>query len=96
MTTPKVCRVSPHGFWLLLGDEELQLTFADFPWFKEATFGQLCDVEWLSPDHLYWPRLDVDLSIGSIHHPEHFSSVSKATSDANIERKTSIRILSSD
>jgi len=25
-----------------------------------------------SPDHLYWPELDVDLSVRSIEHPEEF------------------------
>jgi len=26
----------PHGFWLLLGDEELFIPFEQFPWFKDA------------------------------------------------------------
>ena len=48
-----------HGFWLLLGDEELLLPFSEFPWFHQATVEQLCDVEWPTSDHLYWPQLDV-------------------------------------
>jgi hypothetical protein len=31
-----------------------------------------------SPNHLYWPGLDVDLAVESIRHPEHFPLVSQA------------------
>lgn len=61
----EVTHVSKHGFWLLLGDEELLLPFESFPWFKKATIEQLSDVECPTPDHLYWPTLDVDLSVES-------------------------------
>jgi hypothetical protein len=30
----EVTNVSKHGFWLLLGDEELFVPFSEFPWFK--------------------------------------------------------------
>ncbi|MCX8086046.1 MAG: DUF2442 domain-containing protein [Rhodocyclaceae bacterium] len=56
----------------MLGDEELFVPFAEFPWFRDATIDQLCDFEWPAPDHLYWPRLDIDLSVESIRHPERF------------------------
>ena len=42
----EVSHVSTHGLWLLLGDEELFLSFVDFPWFKDATIGELCDIEY--------------------------------------------------
>ncbi|MBI5331717.1 MAG: DUF2442 domain-containing protein [Betaproteobacteria bacterium] len=68
----EVTHVSRHGLWLLLGEEELALPFVEFPWFQQATIDQLCSVERPSPDHLYWPRLDIDLSVESIRHPERF------------------------
>jgi len=75
----EVTHISKHGFWLLLGDEELLLPFSDFPWFRQATVDQLCNVEWPTPNHLYWPQLDADLSVESIRHPERFPLVSKAS-----------------
>lgn len=72
----EVTHVSRHGFWLLLGDEELLVRFDDFPWFRRATIEQLTDVEWPTADHLYWPRLDVDLSVQSIRYPAAFPLVS--------------------
>lgn len=68
--------VSRNGFCLLLGDEELLLPFSEFPWFRQATIEQLTTIEWPSADHLYWPLLDVDLSVESIRHPENFPLIS--------------------
>lgn len=76
----EVTNVSPHGLWLLLGDRELFLPFDKFPWFREAPIAKLVRVELPSPDHLYWPGLDVDLAVESIEHPERFPLVSKARS----------------
>lgn len=73
----EVTNVSKHGFWLLLGDEELLLPFDQFPWFKQATVEQLTTVEWPTPDHLYWPQLDVDLSVSSIRRPQDFPLISQ-------------------
>jgi len=70
ISAPEVTHVSQHGFWLLLGNEELLLPFAQFPWFRHATIAQINTVEWPTPDHLYWPELDIDLSVASIRHPE--------------------------
>lgn len=75
---PEVTHVSKHGLWLLLGDEELLIPFEKFPWFKKASIEQLEQVEWPTPHHLYWPQLDIDLSVESIRTPEAFPLVSKA------------------
>ena len=72
----EVTHVSKHGLWLLLRDEELFLSFADFPWFKDATIGELCNIEYPTDNHLYWPSLDVDLAVESIRTPSAFPLVS--------------------
>lgn len=77
-STAEVTHVSRHGFWLLLDGEELLLPFADFPWFRQATIEQISDVQWPSPDHLYWPQLDVDLSLASIRDPGGFPLIAKS------------------
>ena len=74
----EVTHVSKHGFWLLLDSEELLVPFEQFPWFKKATIEQLSEVLWPTPDHLYWPLLDADLSVQSIRDPAAFPLVSKA------------------
>ena len=72
-----VTHVSEHGFRLLLEGEELLLPFEHFPWFKSATVQQISNVERPSPEHLYWPSLDVDLAVESIRHPEAFHLISR-------------------
>lgn len=74
---PEVTHVSRHGFWMLLDTEELLVPFEHFPWFKKATIEQLSDVQWPTVNHLYWPQLDIDLSIESIRNPSAFPLVSK-------------------
>ncbi|MFZ2490150.1 MAG: DUF2442 domain-containing protein [Thermoanaerobaculia bacterium] len=68
----EVTNISRHGFWVYLGARELFVPFSSFPWFADAPIAKILHVEWPSPDHLYWPDLDVDLSIRSIEHPEEF------------------------
>jgi hypothetical protein len=77
ISAPEVTNISRHGFWLLLGDEELLLPFEQFPWFRSATVEQITNVERPSPDHLYWPSLDVDLAVASIRDPEAYPLVSR-------------------
>lgn len=73
----EVSLVSNQGFWLLVHDEELFVPFSEFPWFKKATIEAITTVEKPSSNHLYWPVLDVDLSIESIRNPNAFPLVSK-------------------
>jgi len=74
----EVTHISPNGLWLLLEDEELLLSYELFPWFRNATVGQISHVERPSENHLYWPELDIDLSIESIRNPSAFPLVAKS------------------
>ncbi|MBW4531207.1 MAG: DUF2442 domain-containing protein [Aphanothece saxicola GSE-SYN-MK-01-06B] len=78
----EVTNVSGHSIWMLIDDEELALPYAEFPWFKAATIQQIINVLRPTPDHLYWPDLDVDLSVESIRHPERFPLRAKTTSQS--------------
>lgn len=73
----EVGNVSAHGFWLIIESRELFLPFDEFPWFKEASIGQLLNVTLPLPGHLHWPDLDVDLAVESIEHPERYPLVSR-------------------
>ena len=67
----EVTHISSQGFWILLGEREL-CVICGLPWFREASVAKIHRVEWPSEDHLFWPELDIDLSIRSIEHPEEF------------------------
>ncbi|MBS7349834.1 MAG: DUF2442 domain-containing protein [Comamonas sp.] len=72
----EVTNISTHGFWVLLDNEELPVPYASFPWFKSATVEQITTLERPTENHLYWPRLDIDLSVDSLRSPEKFPLVS--------------------
>lgn len=78
-TSPvEVTNVSPHGFWLFVGEQELFVSFRDFPWFQDASIREIGNVELPSEHHLYWPELDIDLALESLTHPERYLLVSQA------------------
>ena len=74
---PEVASISEHGFWLFFAGKEYFLPFEQFPWFRNATVGQISDVQLLHHEHLYWPSLDVDLSFGIIEHPEKYKLIAR-------------------
>lgn len=74
----EITNLSKHGFWLLVRGRELFAPFESFPWFKHASIAQVLSVEMPSPNHLYWPELDVDLAVESIENPDAFPLVSRA------------------
>ena len=68
----EVTNISVNGVWILVDDEEIFLSHEDYPWFKKATVEEVLELELVSPGHLYWPKLDVDLGINSIKEPQRF------------------------
>jgi hypothetical protein len=61
-----ITSIDSQGFWLHCNREELYLPFAMYPWFEHATVAQLCRVECFGDTCLYWPRLDLELSVDTI------------------------------
>lgn len=75
----EVTSVSGHCVWILIDDVELALHYSKFPWFKAATIPQILNVLRPTSEQLYWPDLDVDLSVESIRHLEKFPLMAKST-----------------
>jgi hypothetical protein len=66
----EVTNVDVMGFWIYVDSKEHYLSFSDFPWFMDASIKKISHVEKESENHLYWPDLDVDLSLDMIDNPE--------------------------
>jgi hypothetical protein len=71
----EVTDITGQGFRISLGTEQLPVPYEHFPWFRGATVEQLSRVERPTANHLYWPLLDIDLSVESLRHPEAFPLV---------------------
>ncbi len=68
----EVAHISSNGVWILAGDKELFLSYADFPWFKNVAVAKIINVEEPHSGHFHWPDLDVDLTVDIIEHPERY------------------------
>jgi len=72
----EVTAVTPHGLWLLAGENEYFLSFKAFPWFKKATMSQIANVVVQGLSVLHWPEIDVDLDLKRIKDPDKYPLVS--------------------
>ena len=65
---------------------ELFVPFREFSWFANATVAKILNVQRPQVDHLFWPDLDVDLSVESIEHPERFPSCLASAPNTSLQR----------
>jgi len=65
----EVTHIDSRGFWLYRDGKEHYLPFIEFPWFANATVSQISHVIEESKNHLYWPDLDIDLTVDMIDNP---------------------------
>jgi hypothetical protein len=71
----EVVQIDSHGFWLHIKGKEYFLTYEQYPWFKEAKIKDILNVQLLHGNHIYWPDLDVDLSIDILSNPEKYTQI---------------------
>jgi hypothetical protein len=76
-TSPEVTNVSTHGLWVLWKEKEYFLDYRHFPWFRGGRISEVINVRAESDTHLYWPDLDVDLSLSILENPDRYPLVSK-------------------
>lgn len=77
----EITNISGNGIWLLVHGQEHFLPFKQFPWFQDAPVRKILHVEMPSPEHLYWPDLDVDLELECILHPDSYPLVSSINAE---------------
>jgi len=68
----EVSGITPNGIWLFVQGREHFLSYADYPWFAEATVTQIHNVELLHEVHLHWPELDVDVELAALACPRQY------------------------
>lgn len=73
----EVTNISVHGIWLLFKNKEHFLPYEDFPWFKDAKISEIHNVHVLHKNHLFWPDIDVDLSMQILESLESYPLVWK-------------------
>ena len=73
----EVTNISLRGFWILVKEKEYFLPFTSFPWFRQAKLDDILNVELFKNCHLYWPTLDIDLTLDIIENPDKYPLVFK-------------------
>ena len=68
----EVTNIESKGFWILIDGRELYLDYLTFPWFLDASVKQIINLKRELSQHLYWPELDIDLTLEMIETPERF------------------------
>lgn len=65
----EITNIDMQGIWLLMHDKEFFLPFERFPWFRDATVGEIHNVRLEGDSELHWPDLKVRLPVTSIGTP---------------------------
>jgi hypothetical protein len=73
----KVLELSMHGCVLQISGDIMPFAFADFPWFRGLSAVEIEDARLSSSGHLYWPELDVDLSLACLRNPADFPLIAR-------------------
>ena len=64
--------ITPFGIWLFVQGKEYFLSYQVHPYFQDQVLSSIQNVQLLHGYHLYWPELDVDLTMDGIRHPERY------------------------
>jgi len=72
---PEITNISEHGFWIFINGKEYFMPFEKYPWFKDAKISSIINIKLYHNHHLYWPDLDVDLSIEILNNPDNYPLV---------------------
>lgn len=68
----EVTNVDSQRIWLFVEEKEYFLSYENYPWFKESKLSDILNVELYSGGHIYWPALDIDLSINILENPKRY------------------------
>lgn len=68
----EVVDITKDNVVIKLENTKLCLSYDDFPWFKNKSSKAIKNVTEPTPNHYYWPELDIDLTYKIIKHPEKY------------------------
>jgi hypothetical protein len=73
----EIQNISGFGIWILIRGKEYFMSYEKFPWFKNTNINQILNVSLSPTGKLYWPDLDIDLSVEILEAPERFPLIAK-------------------
>ena len=76
-TSANVLMINDKGLMLSVLGQDYFISFNRLPWMKDAAIRDVLDVQMCGDDAIDWPKLDIDLEIDSLKHPERYPLVMK-------------------
>lgn len=76
-TSANVLMINDKGLMLSVLGQDYFISFNRLPWMKDAAIIDVLDVQMCGDDAIEWPKLDIDLEIDSLKHPERYPLVMK-------------------
>lgn len=71
-TLADVLMINDRGIMISVMGQDYFLSYNRVPWMKDATINEVLDVRMSGKNAIEWPKLDVDLEIESLRHPERY------------------------
>ena len=71
-TLADVLMINDRGIMISVQGQDYFLSYNRVPWMKDATISEVLDVRMSGKNAIEWPKLDVDLEIDSLRHPERY------------------------
>lgn len=69
---PKVSMINDRGVLISVLGQDYFLSYNRVPWMRDATISEVLDVRMSGKSAIEWPKLDVDLEVDSLRHPERY------------------------
>ena len=67
-----IVAINREGIMISLEGNNYFLSYNRVPWMKDATISEVLDVRMSGNNAIEWPKLDVDLEVESLRHPERY------------------------
>lgn len=71
-TLADVLMINDRGIMISVQGQDYFLSYNRVPWMKDATINEVLDVRMSGNNAIEWPKLDVDLEVDSLRHPERY------------------------
>uniref|UniRef100_UPI004028EF7A DUF2442 domain-containing protein n=1 Tax=Segatella hominis TaxID=2518605 RepID=UPI004028EF7A len=72
-----VLMINDKGIMLSVKGNDYFVSYNRIPWMKHACISDALDVKMSGRNSIEWPKLDVDLEIDSLKHPERYPLIMK-------------------
>ena len=64
--------INEKGVMISVMGQDFFLSYNRVPWMRDATINEVLDVRMNGKNAIEWPKLEVDLEVESLRHPERY------------------------